>query len=220
MTVKLIFLNYCLLLCSHFFLSPPQWNTKFSLFSFRFRVLEPFMLEKIQKSTDLTLPSPSLNHVPKCPICTTFKSLQGQWFCHSPRQPVTECDKLLDVYIFPDIQYKPPLEQLEVISSCLIACGLGEVPDPCLSTASSQALLYSVRKRNLFCLSSSACSFYVLKLGSCNNKKPVLCLCMWCFQGCRKRMMRSSLSLLFCQPHSPIQLTHLIFNRLGQWDKF
>lgn len=174
-------------------------------------------ISKINKSShppDPALCSP-LNHVFKC-HSHMFLNFQGWWLHYLPRQAVPVLYNTFHKDIFPDIQYKPPLEQLEVISSCLIACGLGEVPDPCLSTASSQALLYSVRKRNLFCLSSSACSFYVLKLGSCNNKKPVLCLCMWCFQGCRKRMMRSSLSLLFCQPHSPIQLTHLIFNRLGQ----
>ncbi|KAK4823482.1 hypothetical protein QYF61_002546 [Mycteria americana] len=40
---------------------------------------------------------------------------------------------------FPDIQSKPPLVQLEAISSCPITCYLGEETDPHLSTTSFQA---------------------------------------------------------------------------------
>lgn len=34
------------------------------------------------------LPSPPLNHAPKCFICTSFKHLQGWWPHHFPGQPV------------------------------------------------------------------------------------------------------------------------------------
>ncbi|KAK4810554.1 hypothetical protein QYF61_004517, partial [Mycteria americana] len=41
---------------------------------------------------------------------------------------------------FPNIQSKPPLAQLEAISSCPITCYLGEETDPHLSTTSYQTL--------------------------------------------------------------------------------
>ncbi|KAK4833009.1 hypothetical protein QYF61_027111 [Mycteria americana] len=44
---------------------------------------------------------------------------------------------------FPNIQSKPPLAQLEAISSHPIACYLGEETDPHLSTASFQAVVES-----------------------------------------------------------------------------
>ncbi|KAK4816835.1 hypothetical protein QYF61_023899 [Mycteria americana] len=45
--------------------------------------------------------------------------------------------------IFPNIQSKPPLAQLEAISSCPITCYLGEETDPHLSTTSFQAVVES-----------------------------------------------------------------------------
>ncbi|KAK4827917.1 hypothetical protein QYF61_022365, partial [Mycteria americana] len=44
---------------------------------------------------------------------------------------------------FPNIQSKPPLAQLEAISSCPITCYLGEETDPHLSTASFQVVVES-----------------------------------------------------------------------------
>ncbi|KAK4831481.1 hypothetical protein QYF61_017982 [Mycteria americana] len=44
---------------------------------------------------------------------------------------------------FPNIQSKPPLVQLEAISSCPIARDLGEETDPHLSTTSFQAVVES-----------------------------------------------------------------------------
>ncbi|KAK4810193.1 hypothetical protein QYF61_010966 [Mycteria americana] len=44
---------------------------------------------------------------------------------------------------FPNIQFKPPLAQLEAISSCPISCYLGEETDPHLSTASFQVVVES-----------------------------------------------------------------------------
>ncbi|KAK4810832.1 hypothetical protein QYF61_008804 [Mycteria americana] len=44
---------------------------------------------------------------------------------------------------FPNIQSKPPLEQLEAISSCPITCNLGEDTDPHLSTTSFQRAIRS-----------------------------------------------------------------------------
>ncbi|KAK4816180.1 hypothetical protein QYF61_012470 [Mycteria americana] len=44
---------------------------------------------------------------------------------------------------FPNIQSKPPLVQLEAISSCPITCYLGEETDPHLATTSCQAVVES-----------------------------------------------------------------------------
>ena len=45
--------------------------------------------------------------------------------------------------IFPNIQSKPPLAQLEAISSCPIACYLGEETDTHLATTSFQVVVES-----------------------------------------------------------------------------
>ncbi|KAK4827059.1 hypothetical protein QYF61_013700 [Mycteria americana] len=58
---------------------------------------------------------------------------------HFPGQPVPMLDNPFSEEIFPNIQSKPLLMQLEAISSRPIACYLGEETDPHLSTASFQA---------------------------------------------------------------------------------
>ncbi|KAK4827783.1 hypothetical protein QYF61_021736 [Mycteria americana] len=58
---------------------------------------------------------------------------------HFPGQPVPMHDNPFSEVKFPNIQSKPPLAQLEAISSCPIACYLGEETDPHLSTTSFQA---------------------------------------------------------------------------------
>ncbi|KAK4817687.1 hypothetical protein QYF61_025779 [Mycteria americana] len=58
---------------------------------------------------------------------------------HFPGQPVPMLDNPFSEVKFPNIQSKPPLVQLEAISSCPITCYLGEETDPHLSTASFQA---------------------------------------------------------------------------------
>ncbi|KAK4830637.1 hypothetical protein QYF61_012480 [Mycteria americana] len=60
---------------------------------------------------------------------------------HFPGQPVPMLDNPLGEEKFPNIQSKPPLEQLEAISSCPIACYLGEETDPHLSTTSFQGTM-------------------------------------------------------------------------------
>ncbi|KAK4815351.1 hypothetical protein QYF61_000183, partial [Mycteria americana] len=57
---------------------------------------------------------------------------------HFPGQPVPMLDNPLGEEKFPNIQSKPPLAQLEAISSCPITCYLGEETDPHLSTTSFQ----------------------------------------------------------------------------------
>ncbi|KAK4814505.1 hypothetical protein QYF61_021568 [Mycteria americana] len=77
-----------------------------------------------------TLPSPPLHHVPKHLIQTSFKYLQGWGLNHFPGQPVPMLDNPFSEEKFPNIQSKPPLVQLEAISSCPITCYLGEETDP------------------------------------------------------------------------------------------
>ncbi|KAK4827772.1 hypothetical protein QYF61_021517 [Mycteria americana] len=58
---------------------------------------------------------------------------------HFPGQPVPMLDNPFSEVKFPNIQSKPPLAQLEAISSHPITCYLGEETDPHLSTTSFQA---------------------------------------------------------------------------------
>ncbi|KAK4822882.1 hypothetical protein QYF61_021101 [Mycteria americana] len=92
---------------------------------------------------NLTLPRPPLHHVPKHLIQTSFKYLQGWRLNHFPGQPVPMLDNPFSEIKFPNIQSKPPLAQLEAISSCPILCYLGEETDPHLSTTSFQVVVES-----------------------------------------------------------------------------
>ncbi|KAK4813314.1 hypothetical protein QYF61_023989 [Mycteria americana] len=62
---------------------------------------------------------------------------------HFPGQPVPVLDNPFSEVKFPHIQSKPPLAQLEAISSRPITCYLGEETDPHLSTPSFQAVVES-----------------------------------------------------------------------------
>ncbi|KAK4832282.1 hypothetical protein QYF61_021681 [Mycteria americana] len=63
---------------------------------------------------------------------------QGWRLNHFPGQPVPMLDNPFSEEKFPNIQSKPPLVQLEAISSRPITCYLGEETDPHLSTTSFQ----------------------------------------------------------------------------------
>ncbi|KAK4810990.1 hypothetical protein QYF61_014462 [Mycteria americana] len=76
-------------------------------------------------------------------IQTSFKYLQGWRLNHFPGQSVPMLDNPLGEEKFPNIQSKPPLAQLEAISSCPITCYLGEETDPHLSTTSFQVVVES-----------------------------------------------------------------------------
>ncbi|KAK4808596.1 hypothetical protein QYF61_009899 [Mycteria americana] len=72
--------------------------------------------------------------------CEEFHSKFRGWrLNHFPGQPVPMLDNPFSEEKFPNIQTKPPLAQLETISSCPITCYLGEETDPHLSTTSFQA---------------------------------------------------------------------------------
>uniref|UniRef100_A0A8C3PT73 Plexin-A4 n=1 Tax=Calidris pygmaea TaxID=425635 RepID=A0A8C3PT73_9CHAR len=79
---------------------------------------------------NLMLTKPPLNHVAQHHICPSFKYRQGWQLHHFPGQPVPRLNNPFSVKTFPNIQSKPPLEQLEAVSSCRIACSLGEEADP------------------------------------------------------------------------------------------
>ncbi|KAK4817052.1 hypothetical protein QYF61_026360 [Mycteria americana] len=100
-------------------------------------------LRSSSPTINLTLPKPPLYHVSKHLIQTSFKYLQGRRLNHFPGQPVPMLDNPLGEVKFPNIQSKPPLVQLEAISSCPITCYLGEEKDPHLSTTSFQAVVES-----------------------------------------------------------------------------
>ncbi|KAK4818986.1 hypothetical protein QYF61_022653 [Mycteria americana] len=68
----------------------------------------------------------------------------GGWrLNHFLGQPVPMLGNPLGEEKFPNIQSKPPLAQLEAISSCPITCYLGEETDPHLSTTSFQVVVES-----------------------------------------------------------------------------
>ncbi|KAK4829196.1 hypothetical protein QYF61_002461 [Mycteria americana] len=68
---------------------------------------------------------------------------EGWRLHHFPGQPVPMLDNPFSEVKFPNIQSKPPLAQLEAISSRPITCYLGEETDPHLSTPSFQAAVES-----------------------------------------------------------------------------
>ncbi|KAK4818053.1 LOW QUALITY PROTEIN: hypothetical protein QYF61_004580 [Mycteria americana] len=100
-------------------------------------------LRSSSPTVNLTLPRPPLYHVPKHLIQTSFKYLQGWRLNYFPGQPVPMLDNPFSEVKFPNIQSKPPLAQLEAISSCPITCYLGEETDPHLSTTSFQVVVES-----------------------------------------------------------------------------
>ncbi|KAK4811009.1 hypothetical protein QYF61_015713 [Mycteria americana] len=95
-------------------------------------------LRSSSPTINLTLPRPPLYHVPKHLIQTSFKYLQGWRLNHFLGQPVPRLDNPFSEEKFPNIQSKPPLAQLEAISSHPITCYLEEETNPHLSTTSFQ----------------------------------------------------------------------------------
>ncbi|KAK4829457.1 LOW QUALITY PROTEIN: hypothetical protein QYF61_004675, partial [Mycteria americana] len=100
-------------------------------------------LRSSSPTVNLMLPSPPLHHVPKHLIQTSFKYFQGWRLNHFPGQPVPMLDNPFSEVKFPNIQSKPPLVQLEAISSHPITCYLGAETDPHLTTPSFQVVVES-----------------------------------------------------------------------------
>jgi len=93
----------------------------------------------LRSSSPTTHPTPPclLNHVPKCHIHTVFEPLQGWGLHHPPGQPGPMPDHSLSKEIFPNIQPKPPLTQLEAMASRPVAGYPGEETNTCPTTAPS-----------------------------------------------------------------------------------
>ena len=72
-----------------------------------------------------------------------LEHMQGWWLHHLPGQPVPMPDHFFSREIFHNIQSKPPLTQLEAISSHPIISYLEEETSACLTTASFQAAVES-----------------------------------------------------------------------------
>ncbi|KAK4821752.1 hypothetical protein QYF61_000813 [Mycteria americana] len=100
-------------------------------------------LRSSSPTVNLALPRPPLYHVPKHLIQTSFKYLQGWRLNHFPGQPVPMLDNPFSEVKFPHIQSKPPLVQLEAISSHPSTCYLGEETNTHLSTTSFQVVVES-----------------------------------------------------------------------------
>ena len=84
-----------------------------------------------------------LNHILKWHIYMFFKHLQGWGLNHLPGQPVPMPEHSFSKEIFPNIQSKPPLRQLQAIASHPIASYLGEETNTRLTTTSFQAVVGS-----------------------------------------------------------------------------
>jgi len=72
-----------------------------------------------------------------------FEHLQGWGLHHLPGQSVPTPDHSFSEEIFPNIQLKPPLKQLEAIASRPITGYLGEETNTCLNTTSFQVVVES-----------------------------------------------------------------------------
>ncbi|KAK4824968.1 hypothetical protein QYF61_021755 [Mycteria americana] len=102
-----------------------------------------FLQENAVGNRDCNMASDTANTVTVVTSSMVFSSsavtFQGWRLNHFPGQSVPMLDNPLGEEKFPNIQSKPPLAQLEAISSCPITCYLGEETDPHLSTTSFQA---------------------------------------------------------------------------------
>ena len=97
----------------------------------------------LRSSSPTITPKPPclLNHILKCHFYTFFKHLQGWELHHFPAQPVLMPDHSFSKEIFPNIQSKPPLTQLEAIASCPITSYMGEETNTCLTINSFQVVV-------------------------------------------------------------------------------
>jgi len=84
-----------------------------------------------------------LNHIPKCHIYTVFEHLLRWGLNHLPGQPDPMPDHSFSKDIFPNIQTKPPLIQLDAITTGSIASQLGGETNTCLTTTSFQVVVES-----------------------------------------------------------------------------
>ncbi|KAK4820046.1 hypothetical protein QYF61_017892 [Mycteria americana] len=132
--------SYCKGLCCHTEERASQWPYKWAeelLRQMQEVVKHQFSCDTIRLSNILPAEITGKIH---CAIAhywpenNSMFSYKGWRLNHFPGQPVPMLDNPLSEVKFPNIQSKPPLAQLEAISSCPIACYLGEETDPHLLT--------------------------------------------------------------------------------------
>ena len=75
-------------------------------------------------------------------LSTTFKwflkHIQGWWLNHLPGEPIPVLNNSFWKEVFPDIQPKPPLAQLEAISPRPVTCHQWEETNPALAVITFQ----------------------------------------------------------------------------------
>jgi len=76
----------------------------------------------------------------ECHVYKFFEHLQGWGLKHLPGKPVAMLSHSCSKEIFPTIQFKPPLMQLEAVASRPITSYLGEETNICLTTTSFQVV--------------------------------------------------------------------------------
>ncbi|KAK4826066.1 hypothetical protein QYF61_005025 [Mycteria americana] len=76
-------------------------------------------------------------------VASQYNSEPAKGKTQANTAPVPMLDNPFSEEIFPNIQSKPPLAQLEAISSCLIACYVGEETNSHLATTSFQVVVES-----------------------------------------------------------------------------
>ncbi|KAK4819817.1 hypothetical protein QYF61_011836 [Mycteria americana] len=106
---------------------------------FRLDIRKKFFTMRVAKHWN-RLPGEAVD----APSPETFK---GWRLNHFPGQPVPMLDNPFSEEKFPNLQSKPPLAQLEAISSRPITCYWGEETDPHLSTTSFQVSTRTWRER-------------------------------------------------------------------------
>lgn len=105
----------------------------------------------LSPTVNLTYRVPSLNHVPKCYVHTSLKNLQEWRLCHLPWQLFLMLAQQLHEKNHPNIQSKPLLVHLEIISSCPTTCHLRKETDTLLAAACFQVVVMQVAGSPLFC---------------------------------------------------------------------
>ena len=76
-------------------------------------------------------------------VRTSFRYLQGWGLNRFPGQPIPGLDKPFGEDVSPHIQSRPPLAQVEAVSSRPVTCSLGEETDTHLATTSFQVVVES-----------------------------------------------------------------------------
>ena len=162
--------------------------------------------------------NPPLNHGPKH-TQTVVKHIQGWWLNHLPGQPIPVLNNPFCKEVFPDIQPKPPLVQLEAISPHPVTCQQWEETNPMwwqvgcrhsnfwlltcpfsqpTTHCRSQEILSRMNRKDAHCLSTV---WSVGKGPSCWRTRKGHYLALWSCRSTGKQVILTSEDLL---PHCDI----------------